>query len=115
MLLVVALTPRFRRAVVAAGLATGLLLAGAAGAAAESDKAGIAALLPSELHYSRWAQGRTPPEMLRRSESRAVAAPTQYRTESVLRYTKSLGHSGMVLLVKAPLKPTKLVKFELRF
>ena len=51
----------------------------------------------------------------RRDESRAVEAPTRYRTQSILRYSKQLGDTGLILKVKAPLKPRKLIKLELRF
>jgi hypothetical protein len=96
-------------------LAGGLLLPGAA-ANAESDKDLFLSSLPKTYHYGR-GNAVTKPRSIsfRRDESRAVEAPTRYRTQSILRYSKQLGDTGLILKVKAPLKPRKLIKLELRF
>ena len=97
------------------GLVGGLLLPGS-GANAESDKDLFLSSLPRTYYYER-GPGPTKPHSIsfRRAESRSVEAPTRYRTKSILRYSKALGDTGLVLKVKAPLKPRKLVKVEIRF
>ncbi len=92
-----------------------LLLPGAV-ANANSDIDIFFSDLPETFHYGR-AAGATKPLSIsfRRNASRAVEAPTRYRTQSILQYEKALGNTGLILKVKAPLKPRKLVKFEIRF
>ena len=72
--------------------------------------------LPVQFKYAARARASRPLSVsFRRNEARAVEAPTRYRTHSILRYTLPLGDSGLILRVKAPLKPRKLVAFEIRF
>jgi hypothetical protein len=72
--------------------------------------------VPAAFKYGARARSSRPLAVsFRRNEARAVAAPTRYRTHSILRYTRKLGDTGLVLRLKAPLKPRKLVAFEIRF
>lgn len=96
-------------------LVAGLLLPGAV-ANAESDKDLFLSSLPKTYHYEHGnAVTKQRSISFRRDESRSVEAPTRYRTHSILRYSKQLGSTGMILKVKVPLKPRKLIKLELRF
>jgi hypothetical protein len=91
---------------------------GATGARAEEPSGPFFLSLPEEFGYAHWNESpeQSPPSFsFERNESRAVRAPTRYRTKSILRYEKALGRTGLILRVKAPLKPRKIVKFELRF
>ncbi len=59
------------------------------------------------------------PELLlwpdtRRSQLHSTPAPSRYRTDSILRYTRKL-ENGMILRVKLPMRLRKIVKVELRF
>jgi hypothetical protein len=65
---------------------------------------GASAKSGTSLHYQHQEQ-----------QLRLIEAPTRYRTRSILRYSHGLGDSGLVLRIKAPLKPRQMVRFELRF
>ena len=71
--------------------------------------------LPPRFQYDEAHEGRPPSVSFRRNESRAVEAPTRYRTQSILKYSTALGDTGMIFRVKLPLNPRKLIKLELRF
>lgn len=75
--------------------------------------------LPTSLQYLGTNQAESVATRLqyrlRNTQFREVEAPTRFRTQSILRYSKPLGDSGLVLRVKAPLKPRKLIKLELQF
>lgn len=72
-------------------------------------------LVPANFRYVKTHERIAPSVSFRRNESRAVEAPTRYRTSSVLQYTRPLGSTGLQLRVKAPLNPRKIVKVEIRF
>jgi hypothetical protein len=101
------------------GAAAGLLLSGAASAESNRGRDLFLSSLPEAYRYGPQSRQRRQPLSVsfRRSrhETRAVAAPTRYRTKSILRYTKALGDTGMLFRVKLPLKRSKLIKLELRF
>jgi hypothetical protein len=69
----------------------------------------------SHEHYLRSHERKPPSFSFERNASRSVEAPTRYRVKSILKYSRPLGDTGMILRVKLPLKMRKLVKFELRF
>ncbi len=71
--------------------------------------------LPPRFQYDEAHEVRPPSVSFRRNESRAVEAPTRYRTSSILKYSTPLGDSGMIFRVKLPLNPRKIIKLELRF
>jgi hypothetical protein len=71
--------------------------------------------IPERFQYVEERESRPPSVSFRRNELRAVEAPTRYRTSSILKYTTPIGDTGMEFRVKLPLKPTKIVKLELRF
>ena len=77
--------------------------------------------VPVGFHYTpvlSFGEGREPQPpsfSFRRNESRAVEAPTRYRTSSILKYSRPLGDTGLILRVKLPLKQRKIIKLELRF
>jgi len=97
-----------------------LLLLPAASASAEEPKRFLTSDLSASLQY-QGSDAATQPGANRlryrhqRQELRSLTAPTRYRTKSILRYSKELGDTGLVLRVKAPLKPRQMLKFELRF
>jgi hypothetical protein len=45
----------------------------------------------------------------------SLRPPSRYRTKSFLRYSAPLGDTGLVMKVKLPLKPRKIIMVELRF
>jgi hypothetical protein len=75
--------------------------------------------VPDRFQYARYAgslENKPRTVAFRRNESRhVVAAPTRFRVSSILRYSTPLGDTGLVLRVKAPLKPRKIVSLEIRF
>ena len=74
--------------------------------------------LPDRFQYSQYAglfEQKTHTTALLRNDIRPVEAPTRYDVKTILRYTLPLGDTGMELRLKAPLKPQKIVKLELRF
>jgi hypothetical protein len=95
------------------------LLISAAPAAADSSDRFRKSQLPSSLRYlgSGAAESRADAILYRHrgKQFRAVEAPTRYRTKSILRYSRALGDSGLVLRVKAPMKFRKIIKVELHF
>lgn len=50
-----------------------------------------------------------------KQQIRSLEAPTRYRTRSILRYSRPLGETGLVLRIKAPLKKRQQIRLELRF
>ena len=106
-------SPRRLRPALLAPVVALLLLFGAGSASAGDDD--LFQLLPSSFRYPESVDSKPPSFSFRRNESRAVEAPTRYRTHSILRYSTPLGRTGLVLRLKAPLKPRKLVKVEIRF
>jgi hypothetical protein len=71
--------------------------------------------LPARFQYDESHESRPPSVNFRRNESRAVEAPTRYRTSSILKYSTPLGDTGMIFRVKLPLNPRKIIKLEVRF
>ena len=97
-------------------LAGALLLPASAATADSNPEVLFQSDLPAAFTYRAGARATSPLSVsFRRNEGRAVAAPTRYRTHSILRYSLPLGDTGLILKLKAPLKPRKLVAFEIRF
>lgn len=71
--------------------------------------------VPKQFQYAESYESKPPSFSFRRNQSRAVEAPTRYRTSSILQYTTPLGETGLILRVKMPLKAHKIIKFEIRF
>jgi len=91
------------------------LLAVASPSAAEDDPFAFDPVLPESFQYVDMHESMPPSFSFKRNESRAVEAPTRYRTTSLLKYSRALGDTGMILRIKLPLNPRKIIKFELRF
>ena len=98
-------------------LLAGVLLLPAGVATADSNPEFLfRSNIPPAFTYGAGPKAKRPLAVsFRRNEARAVAAPTRYRTHSILRYSRQLGDTGLILKLKAPLKPRKLVAFEIRF
>jgi len=71
--------------------------------------------IPARFQYDEGLESKPPSVSFRRNESRAVEAPTRFRTGSILKYSTPLGRTGMIFRVKLPLNPRKIIKLELRF
>ena len=71
----------------------------------------------SDLRASQLKAGhsRSGIDSYRLSRKRLSEPPSKYRSQSILRYSIPIGDTGLVFRVKAPLRPGKIVKFELRF
>lgn len=72
-------------------------------------------LLPRARSFGDYFERKPASISFRRSESRAVAAPTRYRTSSILKYSTPLGNTGLLFRVKAKPSPRRLIKLEIRF
>jgi hypothetical protein len=91
------------------------LLAIASPSAAQDDPFAFDQVLPESFQYVDMHESMPPSFSFKRNESRAVQAPTRYRTTSILKYSRALGDTGMILRIKLPLNRRKIIKFELRF
>ena len=94
-----------------------LVASSAQPAAAEGERSSLS-LIQASFAYDPYddAWEAPPPSIsFRRNEARAVEAPSRFSARKRLSYTKTLGRSGLIFRVKAPLKKRKLVKFELKF
>jgi hypothetical protein len=101
-------------------LLTILVLCSLTAASANADGPAIrSSELPSSLRYLGSGAAESHASALdykhRSEQFRAVTVTTRYRTKSILRYSRALGKTGMILRVKAPMKPRKIIKLELRF
>ena len=72
-------------------------------------------LLPRARSYADYFERKPAAISFRRNESRAVAAPTRYRTSSILKYSMPLGNTGLIFRLKAKPNPRRLIKLEIRF
>ena len=72
-------------------------------------------LLPRARSYGDYFERKPASISFRRNELRAVAAPTRYRTSSILKYSKPIGNTGVIFRVKAKPNPRRLIKLEIRF
>ena len=72
-------------------------------------------LLPRARGYEEYFERKPASISFRRSETRAVAAPTRYKTSSILKYSMPLGDTGLIFRVKAKPNPRRLIKLEIRF
>ena len=74
--------------------------------------------VPDRFQYAQYSgllQQKPRTVAFQRNEPRPIEAPTRFRVSSILKYSLPLGDTGLVLRVKAPLKPHKIVTVELRF
>ena len=91
------------------------LLMATPAAASDSSPFDFDPPVPEQFQYAESYESKPPSFSFRRNQSRAVEAPTRYRTSSILQYTTPLGETGLILRVKMPLKAHKIIKFEIRF
>ena len=91
------------------------LLAAPPAAASDASPFDFDPPVPEQFQFAESYESKPPSFSFRRNQSRAVEAPTRYRTSSILQYTKPLGETGLILRVKMPLKLHKIIKFEIRF